>query len=224
VIPVYDKTNRYISLGSDLRVRKHGLELLLGELKKNENKRRQGISILDLGSGPGKMTELLLNIDSNLRSTVMLDALAPMMKVAKARNKDSEGVLGVYEHIPLRDGSFDCAIAGFAIRDARNLFVALKEISRILVNGGLFLIVDLSKPESRLKRALISVYWKAIAPLIAFLAAGRPGLKFGALYTTVRRLPTNRELIELLQSAGFSTVYQEIEMLGGVCTLLVTKR
>ncbi|MHB8566551.1 MAG: class I SAM-dependent methyltransferase [Nitrososphaerales archaeon] len=222
VIPVYDRTNRYISLGTDLRVRKEGLALLLQTMKVRG---KENFSVLDLGSGSGKMSELLSDLSSSPNTpkptfSTMLDALRPMMKLAKSRNSSSEGVLGVYENIPIRNESLDVAIAGFAIRDARNLNLALSEVARILVNKGLFLIVDLNKPESRSKQFLIGFYWKVLAPLIAFAATGRLGLKFAALSTTFRRLPTSKEFIDILERLGFTKVETRFSMLGGVCILL----
>ena len=215
LIPVYDKTNRYISLGTDLKLRRDGLKSLrkaLGEAP---------FSIIDLGCGPGKMTQMLqLNGSSN---SVLADALMPMMRVAKNRNAESEGIVSVYEYLPFREGSFDAAMAGFAVRDARNLSMALLEIHSILKKNGFFLIVDLCKPDSAVKQGLIGIYWKLIAPLIALFASGRLGLKFTALFTTYRRLPKNSELLKLVAAYGFEIEKTEYRMLDGACILLLKK-
>ncbi len=81
IIPVYDKTNRYISLGSDLKLRKRGLELL------EESIGKQDFSILDLGCGTGKMTaQLLAQIHHQKQSVVLLDPIVQMMRVAKLKD------------------------------------------------------------------------------------------------------------------------------------------
>jgi demethylmenaquinone methyltransferase / 2-methoxy-6-polyprenyl-1,4-benzoquinol methylase len=212
IIPVYDKTNRYISLGTDLRIRKIGLEWI-----------KQGLAqegeplVLDLGSGTGRMTQLLGT------PTVMIDALIPMTRVARKRNPASDGVISVFENLPLASGIANAAIAGFAIRDARKLSNALEEINRTLKQGGLFLVVDLSKPDSRINRGLVRFYWRIIAPAIAFVVAGRVGLKFAALSTTYNRLPTNKEYVELARSKGFNVIKSKYFLLGGASVLVLRK-
>ncbi len=212
IIPVYDKTNRYISFGTDLKIRKTGLEWV----KKNLAQKDEPL-IADLGSGTGKMTQLIGS------QAIMMDALIPMMRVSRKRNPTSEGVISVFENLPLASGTADAAIAGFAIRDARNLSSALEEINRILKQGGFFLVVDLSKPDSSLNRGLVALYWKIVAPAIAFAVAGRIGLKFVALSTTYRRLPTNKEYIELASSKGFDVIKSKYFLLGGASVLLFRK-
>lgn len=222
IIPVYDKTNRYISLGTDLKVRRLGLKLLIDELRKRG---REQFSILDIGSGPGKMTQLMIERNGNPpQLSAMMDALGPMMKVAKSRNKNCEGFLGVYENMPLKSSTFDASMAGFAIRDAKYLPKSLSEVSRVLNDGGLFLIVDLSKPPLATRRILITIYWKVFAPLLAFIATGKSGLQFASLSTTVKRLPTSVEFIDLLASAGLHVVEARFMMLGGVCIILLEKK
>ncbi len=114
-------------------------------------------------------------------------------------------------------------MAGFAIRDAKNLSHALAEINKLLKIGGKFLIVDLAKPDSRFKTLLIGVYWRAIAPAIAFLTSGRLGLKFGDLAMTFHRLPKNGELLALVKKSGFQVTNAEYSMMGGACVLLLSK-
>ncbi|MGI0078451.1 MAG: class I SAM-dependent methyltransferase [Nitrososphaerales archaeon] len=216
LIPVYDKTNRYISLGSDLKLRRDGLCALRKALRKDS------FSILDLGCGPGKMTQMLSLEDSS--DSVLTDALPSMVRLAKSRNPLSTGVVSVYENLPFREGSFDTAMAGFAIRDARRLLRALREIHSTLKNDGIFLIVDLCKPDSTIRRGLIGTYWRLLAPLIALFASGRLGLKFAALFTTYRRLPKNSEFEKLLGDSGFEIQEREYRMLGGACIMLLIKR
>jgi demethylmenaquinone methyltransferase/2-methoxy-6-polyprenyl-1,4-benzoquinol methylase len=212
VIPVYDKVNRYISLGTDLKLREEGLDALIRALPKVPWR------IIDLGCGTGKMTKILRQ--KTTFDSILTDALPPMLFIAKKNNPDSVGLLATYENLPFRNEVFDAAIAGFAIRDARLLSRALEEIHSSLKGGGYFLIVDLCKPDSAIIRGLISVYWRLIAPALAFIASGRTGLKFAALYTTYRMLPKNSELEKLISSCGFTISKKEYKMLGGAGILL----
>jgi demethylmenaquinone methyltransferase / 2-methoxy-6-polyprenyl-1,4-benzoquinol methylase len=216
IIPIYDKTNRYISLGTDLKLRRRGIELLRAEFEDRK------FSLLDLGCGTGTMTKLFLDKDPKSAQITLVDPISNMMKVA-TRRVGSSGILAVYEFLPFQGGAIDAAMAGFSLRDARNLISALKEIRRLLSLNGKFLIVDLSKPDSSVRRWMISIYWGAIAPLIAFLSSGRLGLKFGALSKTYKRLPTISEFFRVVEKEGFKISRSEFRMLGGAAVILLSK-
>jgi len=217
IIPIYDRTNRYISLGSDLRLRKKGIQLLQAEFK------TENFSLLDLGCGTGTMTRLFLENEKATSGVTLVDPLLGMMQVAR-RKVQQDGVLAVYEFLPFQEESADATMAGFSLRDSRDLSVALHQINRLLKPGGKFLIVDLSKPDSSVKSALISVYWKVLAPVIAFLSSGRLGLKFGTLWKTYRRLPKISEFLQIIEQKGYEVTKTEFSMLGGACIILLTKK
>ena len=217
IIPIYDKTNRYISLGTDLKLRKRGIELLLNEFHTDD------FSLLDLGCGTGTMTRLFQASAKSNDKVTLVDPLLGMMRIAHNRVAQ-DGVLGVYETLPFREEAVDAAMAGFSIRDARDLPAALRQINSLLRENGKFLIVDLSKPDSSLKGGLISVYWRMLAPFIAFLSSGKLGLKFGALSKTYKRLPKISEFFRLAEDEGFEVAKSEFSMLGGACVILLTKR
>lgn len=217
VIPVYDKTNRYISLGTDLKLRKRGIDILVDSLGIED------FASLDLGSGTGRMAlELGQRAPNAKDSIVLLDPISKMARLAKSMTHN-DPVIAVFEHLPFKVESFEAATAGFAIRDACDLKAALVEINGILKQGGKFLVVDLAKPDSRIKSGLLMLYWRLHAPLIAFLSSGRLGLKFGALAKTFRRLPRISEFLSLIRSSGFKVARTEFYMMGGSCILLLEK-
>jgi demethylmenaquinone methyltransferase / 2-methoxy-6-polyprenyl-1,4-benzoquinol methylase len=144
------------------------------------------------------------------------------MRLATARTR-AQGLLAVYEKMPFESGSFDSAMAGFSLRDAKDLLRALAEINHLLRLGGKFLIVDLSKPDSEIKSGMIAIYWRVLAPAIAFLSSGKLGLKFGGLATTYRKLPRISEFFALVKKSGFGVSKAEFSMLGGACVILLSK-
>jgi demethylmenaquinone methyltransferase / 2-methoxy-6-polyprenyl-1,4-benzoquinol methylase len=217
IIPIYDRTNRFISLGTDLKLRKTGIEILLNELKTED------FSLLDLGCGTGTMTLLFQAAAKSNDRVTLVDPLVGMMRIAHQK-VGQDGALGVYEFLPFRKDAVDAVMAGFSIRDARDLSAALRQINILLKENGKFLIVDLSKPDSPLKSGLISVYWRVLAPAIAFLSSGKLGLKFGALAKTYKRLPKISEFFRLSEAEGFEVTKSEFSMLGGACVILLTKR
>jgi demethylmenaquinone methyltransferase / 2-methoxy-6-polyprenyl-1,4-benzoquinol methylase len=221
VIPVYEKVNRYISLGTDIKIRREGISLLIESLKSSGAGRN--FLILDAGSGPGKMTELYFEESPpNESSVVQFDALLPMLKASQRKKPSADRILGIYEQTPFQ-AKFDAVMAGFAIRDARNLRQALQQLRGCLMERGYFLIVDLSKPDSKTKRSLIGLYWRLFSPLLASLASPKLGRKFAALHTTFRKLPSNSEQADLLKESGFEIWRKKEHMFGGSSVILLRK-
>ncbi|MFC1753279.1 class I SAM-dependent methyltransferase [Thermoproteota archaeon] len=207
IIPVYDRVNHFISFGKDRGYRKEGI---LKTVESND-------IVLDAGAGPGVMSQILLQSVQNIENLVLLDPLNLMLFHARKRIGDKIGhlTLGIFENLPFRDKSFDVVMTGFAIRDARNLSSAVKEINRVLKDEGRLLIVDLGKPNNQLLRWIIGLHWRYIVGLIGFFAVGKRGLLFTTLYTTYQKLLTNKEQKSLLEEY-FSDVSFQTRMLGGL--------
>ncbi|RLG59457.1 methylase, partial [Candidatus Geothermarchaeota archaeon] len=68
VIPIYDKANKLISLGKDVRLREDAIT----ETLKDEG------TVLDAGCGLGKMSELIF-LKTNVREVVLMDPLKAML-------------------------------------------------------------------------------------------------------------------------------------------------
>ncbi len=205
--PVYDRLNRIISLNTDISLRVEGVSGRVGE----------GELVLDAGAGNGIFTEILLMEQPNVRDVVMLDTLPEMLSkaVEKVNMKVAHPVVGVFEKIPFRANVFDCVLMGFSLRDAMNMHVALSEIRRVTQPNGKLIVVDLGKPDSFLKRIVIAVYWCLVAPLLAFIRLGFVGLNVFSIYKTYRRLPSNREMRNLLKNF-FKEVEVREKVMGGV--------
>ncbi len=214
ILPVYDKTNKIISLGQDEKYRQEGLRATV----------RLGDLILDAGCGPGNMSKAAFPIAGDLTSIALLDPLAIMLDAASQR-LPSERVMpvrGLFEHIPFKQGAFDAIITGFAIRDSRDMKNALNEIVRVSANPeGRFLSVDLGKPDSDLARWRVAFFWRIIVPLIALIYLGRKGLLYKSLYRTYRKHPKNNELQAYLQTL-YANVELRVKALGAVA-IFVTK-
>jgi len=213
VIPVYDKVNSVISLGKDKEFRTRGIS---GRVK-------QGNVVLDAGSGFGNMSKTALKICNNDLQTILYDPLQPMLKNTRRLFTNSPSLTcGVFEHIPFQDEKFDAVMCGYSLRDAISLKTAISEIHRVLKKGGRFVIVDLGKPDNSVLRFGVSFYLKIILPIIASVAAGKPGFKFRTLYGTFKLWPQNKKL-EALLLEKFSKVEFEKAMVGGAIMVAAYK-
>ncbi len=186
----YDRINRFVSLGFDLKLRERALELAGDDCAER---------VLDAGSGPGTFSLLALR-RWQLADLVAMDPLDVMASLSKRRIRSHrfDVVRGVFERMPFRSGAFGLVLTGFSIRDAIDLRAALSEIRRVLRYGGRYVICDIAKPDSPPLRFVVSAYWFLIAPILGLMAAGRRGLRVWDIYRTYRRWPVRRWLIGLL--------------------------
>jgi demethylmenaquinone methyltransferase/2-methoxy-6-polyprenyl-1,4-benzoquinol methylase len=213
IIPIYDKVNKYISLGKDTEHRNRGIN----------GRVNPGDSILDAGSGFGNMSKTAEKICGGNLTITLYDPLVPMLKNTSTYFQKIPALsCGVFEHIPFKDGEFDAVLCGYSLRDAINLRIAISEIHRVLKNGGRFVIVDLGKPDSAVIRAGVSFYLRVILPIIAFAVGGRLGLKFGTLYGTFKRWPQNKKLESLILEK-FSRVDFDTDLMGGAIMVAAYK-
>ena len=213
IIPVYDKVNSCISLGKDVEHRDRGIK----------NRVFPGDNILDAGSGFGNMSKTASVLCGGNISITLYDPLIPMLKnTGTYFDKKPDMANGVFEHVPFIDGQFDAVLCGYSLRDAINLRIAISEIHRVLKKGGRLVVVDLGKPDCRIVRLGVSFYLRCVLPVLALLAGGRLGLKFGTLYGTYRRWPQNKKLEGLLLER-FSRVEFEKDLMGGAIMVAAYK-
>jgi len=215
IIPVYDRVNSAISLGKDTKFRRQGLS----------GRVFSGDIILDAGSGYGNMSRLALKEVKSLAGIILYDPISEMLSNV---NKFLEPGLnmylssGVFEYMPFRDNLFDVVMCGYSLRDAIELKRAIEEIHRVLKQGGRLIIVDIGKPDNAIPRAFVSFYLKYLLGILAFVAAGKAGLKFKTLYGTYLRWPHNSDLCSLL-TERFSKIELKRALFGGVIIIAAHK-
>jgi ArsR family transcriptional regulator len=101
--------------------------------------------VLDAGTGTGYLLPFL---GRHFRRVVAADSSPAMLELARAR-ADRAGLsnvdfrLGRLEDLPLGDASMDCAIALLVLRHSADPARAIRELARVLVEGGRLLIVDI---------------------------------------------------------------------------------
>jgi demethylmenaquinone methyltransferase/2-methoxy-6-polyprenyl-1,4-benzoquinol methylase len=210
LVPIYEKGNRILSLGRSGMLRRTALAAGLPA---------SGV-VVDVGSGPGNMSVEARMLNPTLE-LVLVDPLAEMLAYATLQDalRDAHMVRGVYEFLPFRARSFTGYLAGFTLRDARDRKEALIEAARVLTPDGSAVTLDLGRPDSRIKRALVAAYWKLLAPLLLYFFLGRRGRPFRDIYITLKRLPSNADIISL-----FSGIFAEVRplklMLDGVLVIV----
>ena len=177
IVPSYENASRRISLFADARLRTEAVRSAV-----------HGPSLaLDLGAGPGTMARL---VSERGGEPVLLDVSRVMLSASSMPN----AVVGAFEHLPFRPGTFDAVVSGFALRDAYDLSAAIMEAKKVLQRGGRMSVCDLGRPDSAVRALAIGFYLRVAPTVIGLMTAGRQGMKYGSLFDTYILHAKNSEL------------------------------
>lgn len=210
--PKYDRLNEVLSLGQHQRIKKHALKRL---------NIKRGSRILDLCTGSG---DIALHLAYQYPDCAItgLDASSKMLDVARQRAHDRglariEWVQGDVLNLPFADGSFDFVIISFGLRNLDDLRQGLREMKRVLKPGGLFLNLDLGAPEHPLLKVVHEAYFRKLIPWLGKVIFHRGEFNsFHYLPASGKYFPHQRELVGILEEAGFNRVERRDYMLGAI--------
>jgi len=206
ILPSYEIASSRISLFADRRMRQEAAGFATPK----------GGLVLDMGSGPGTLSKVVRAIGGD---PVLLDASRAMLKASGFPNT----VQATFECLPFREGVFDGAVSGFAVRDARDLREALAQLSVVLKVGARFGICDLGKPDGPIRSLAVALYLRVVPSIIGLATTGRTGLRYGSLFDTYVLVLHNSQLVALLSTYVGPTEIHEMQM-GGAIVLKCTKR
>lgn len=167
----YDTINRVLSMGREQAWRSQAVAYLPGG------------RLLDLGSGTGAAAPVF-----GTRQVVALDPVPQMLALSPIPQR----VVGLGEHLPFADGSFDAVFSAYVFRNLDSVPETLAEIARVLRPGGAAGIVDLARPRrtgpARLHRAASSV----VLPTVGRLAGAADEYRY--LHRSLDKLPAPEDL------------------------------
>ena len=193
----YDFLNHFLSFNRDKYWRRVAIQIL-----KESNPR----VILDVATGTGDfaLEALKLNPDRVTGidiSEKMLDLAR--IKASGARKGDKlDFFTGKAEEIPFQNSTFDAAISGFGVRNFANLQAGIREIIRILKPGGHLVILEFSKPKTRIFGTLYSFYFSKILPVVGGWISGiKPAYEY--LPESVTAFLEGDHFIHILEESGF---------------------
>ena len=152
----YDRITNMMSFGSGPWYRKQAL-IRTGV--------RKGHNILDVGAGTGVVSLISQELVGPEGSVIALDPSHGMLSVA-AENGVQKMVQGLGETLPLPDNTFDFVTMGYALRHVADLNALFAEFHRVLKPGGKILLLEITRPSSKLGSFLLKVYMKGIIPLM----------------------------------------------------------
>ena len=86
-----------------------------------------------------------------------------------------ELLLGCAETIPVEAETADFLCMGYALRHIADLSAAFKEFMRVLKPGGRICLLEITRPEGRVSRAVLKGYMRGIVPAVARLTSKKSG-------------------------------------------------
>lgn len=200
IAPRYDFLNHFLSLNID-RVWRRAAIATLG-VGRNPAGR-----YLDLCAGTLDASVMLAGTRGFRGSVFAIDFAEPMLRAGKGKIGTSriDPVVGDALSIPLESGSMAGAIVAFGIRNVADLDSGLREVHRVLVPAGRFVILEFSTPQSPVINAGYQLYFRHVLPVIGGMVSGhRTAYRY--LPRSVENFPVREELGRRMTEAGFRNV------------------
>ncbi|MGZ8716798.1 MAG: bifunctional demethylmenaquinone methyltransferase/2-methoxy-6-polyprenyl-1,4-benzoquinol methylase UbiE [Gaiellaceae bacterium] len=205
IAPVYDVMNRIMTGGLDQRWRRITVEQAVSP----------GDRVLDACCGTGDLA--IAARKRGAADVVGLDFSGPMLERARRKAPEIEWLQGDVLALPFEDASFDSATVGFGVRNVDDLEAGLRELRRVLRDGGRLAILEITTPRGVLA-PFYRVWFDRIVPLLGRVLPG--GAAYTYLPASVRRFPVPEELERLLEATGFDAVWFRL-FAGGIVALHV---
>ncbi len=194
----YDLANHLTSLGTHLLWKR----IFVKEIKAAFGGKPS--RILDIACGSGDVADLLLKSFGKGTPVVGLDPSGSMLRCARRRFQKREVSLvrGKAESLPFKGESFDVVSTSFGIRNFSDRHSAVREIRRVLKRGGIFAVLEFSKPEDGLLGKLSWWYTEKVVPILGGLLTGN-GEAYRYLASSIADFPSPEGLSKEIEREGF---------------------
>lgn len=170
-----------------------------------------GMAVLDVGTGTGQVAREAVRILGSGGRIVGIDPSAQMMGAGR-RTLAIDMVQGVGEQLPFADGTFDFVLMGYALRHVADLDQAFREYRRVLRPAGRVLLLEITRPASRLGAGLVRVYMRDLVPLLAYVSTGsadaRRLMRF--YWDTIEHCVPPETVLQSLRRIGFNSVDRNV--------------
>ena len=169
---------------------------------------RAGSRVLDLAGGTGDLVRLFAARVGQTGVVVHTDINGAMLAAGRDRLIDEGIVMPTVqcnaEALPFRARAFDCVSIGFGLRNVTHKERALAEMARVLVPGGVAVVLEFSRIAAPLSRAY-DWYSFSVLPLLGrFVADDAASYRY--LAESIRVHPDQKALAALMERSGFDRV------------------
>lgn len=214
----YDTLNHRLSWNIDKRWRKVAIMALRPSSPKK---------ILDVATGTG---DFAIQASKMLRPNKIIgvDISEGMMRIGQSKvEKEKLGNVISFKKedclsLTFGDDTFDAVTSAFGIRNFSNLDKGLKEMCRVLKNGGHLSIVELTSPISFPMNVLFKLYSHTVLPIIGRLIS-HDATAYSYLTSTIEAFPQGEEMVGILKKAGFAeATFKRLTF--GICTMYFARK
>jgi len=183
----------------------------------------KGMRVLDLACGTGPVAGEALKTVGPDGLVIGLDASFNML-VETRRRAGVSVVAASVERLPVPDCYFDFLSMGYALRHVDDLTATFAEYRRVLKPGGRVLVLEMTRPRSRVQFALAKLYLYRIVPLLSGLFARSANARTLMRYywDTIERCVPPGTILAAMSEAGFERV--ERRCLWGILSEYVGER
>jgi demethylmenaquinone methyltransferase / 2-methoxy-6-polyprenyl-1,4-benzoquinol methylase len=217
ISPRYDLLNHLLSINIDKTWRRKAIQML---------RPYKPATILDVATGTGDFAVEAAKL--NPHSITGIDLSEGMLKVGrqKIESKNLSAIIELRkadsENLPFNDEVYDAATVGFGVRNFENLKKGLAEIFRVLKPGGVFVVLEFSRPKNVFFRKLYFLYFKKVLPFMGRLVS-KSNRAYSYLPESVLEFPDGDEFAAILSTTGFKNVSYKLLTLG-IATIYVAQK
>lgn len=176
--------------------------------------------ILDLATGSGDLA-LTLGKHCAPAEVVAADFCHPMLLRAKAKGV-ANLVVADGMKLPFADETFDAVTVAFGLRNMESWPGALREMSRVLKEGGHVLVLDFSIPTNPKLQGAYRYYLHRVLPRIAGIIT-REKSAYDYLADSIEKFPRGAAMVSLMNENGFCAAASE-PLTGGIVSLYTGRR
>ena len=213
ISPRYDLLNHLLSGNIDKRWRRLVVRRLSPQLPPNAQ-------VLDVACGTGDLSIEIF--EATQAKVIGLDFCRPMLELAQQKTREISFAEGDALRLPFADETFDLVTIGFGLRNLSSLESGLRELKRVLKQGGWAAVLEFSQPAVPGLRGFVAFYYARVLPRIGGWLSGSRGA-YEYLPDSISKFPNQDELAQIMRDTGFDQVSFE-NLTGGVAALHVGQR
>ena len=213
IAPRYDFLNRFLSAGVDIRWRKKALAYFNDSPPK---------TLLDVATGTADMA-LMADKKFKPLSVTGIDISEGMLDIGRKKisaaglDKKITLIKADSADLPFETNSFDAVTVAFGVRNFQDLEKGLAEILRVLHPGGKLVVLEFSRPKSKIFKPLYSFYMNKIAANIGRLFS-KNNCAYDYLDESIRKFPEGKDFLNIMASTGFvNTINKPLTL--GICSI-----
>ena len=169
---------------------------------------KAGNWVLDIAGGTADLARLFAQRAGPTGQVMLTDINSSMLTAGRDRLLDGGFSLPAVqcdaEKIPFPANYFDCVSVAFGLRNMTRKDLALREMLRVLKPGGRLLVLEFSKVWKPLQ-PIYDAYSFKVLPLMGKLIT-QDAESYRYLAESIRMHPSQEELKQMMQAAGFERV------------------